>query len=92
LYVGGAFTTAGTNRAMNVAKWDGSAWSALGSGVGGTVRALAVSGTNLYAGGDFTTAGGSSAQYVAKWDGSAWSALGSGVRAADKLRGKGLKR
>jgi hypothetical protein len=92
LYVGGAFTTAGTNRAMNVAKWDGSAWSALGSGVGGTVRALAVSGTNLYAGGEFTTAGGSSAQYVAKWDGSAWSALGSGVRAADKLRGKGLKR
>ena len=44
----------------DIAKWDGSAWSALGSGMwgGNAVYALAVSGTDLYAGGDFTTAGG----------------------------------
>ena len=35
LYAGGYFTTAGGVTANNIAKWDGSAWSALGSGMGG---------------------------------------------------------
>jgi hypothetical protein len=80
LYAGGHFTTAGGVSANNIAKWNGSAWSALGSGIGGyypIVQALAVSGTNLYVGGNFTTAGGVPAMGIAKWDGSAWSALGS---------------
>ncbi len=76
LYAGGQFTTAGGTPASNIAKWDGSAWSALGSGSSSLVSALAVSGTNLYAGGYFTTAGGVP---VAKWDGSAWSAVGTGM-------------
>jgi hypothetical protein len=86
LYAGGYFTTAGGVTANGIAKWNGLAWSALGSGMSdylsgqsGCVNALAVSGTDLYAGGDFTSAGGVPANYVAKWDGSAWSALGSGV-------------
>ena len=54
-------------------------WSALGSGVGGNVLAIAVSGSDFYVGGEFTSAGGSSANYIAKWDGSSWSALGSGM-------------
>jgi hypothetical protein len=55
-------------------------WSTLGSGVGSTVRALAVSGTDMYVGGLFTTCGGTSGcNYVAKWNGSSWSTLGSGV-------------
>src|SRR5262245_47599845 len=54
-------------------------WSSLGSGVNGSVRALAVSGTNIYAGGLFTSAGGVTANHVAKWNGSMWSALGSGM-------------
>jgi hypothetical protein len=62
-----------------IAKWNGSAWSALGFGVPGSVFALAVSGTDLYAGGRFTTAGGVAANQIAKWDGNAWSALGSGM-------------
>jgi hypothetical protein len=61
------------------AKWDGSTWSALGSGMDGGVRALAVSGSTLYAGGYFNTAGGVTAHNIAKWDGSAWSGLGSGM-------------
>jgi hypothetical protein len=79
LYIGGDFTEAGGMAAKYIAKWNGSAWSALGSGMNNVVRALAVSGTDLYAGGDFTTAGGKSANYIAKWNGSAWSALGSGI-------------
>ena len=64
-----------------IARWDGSAWSALGSGMNSTVKALAFDNSgNLYAGGYFTTAGGETVNRIAKWDGSAWSALGSGVR------------
>src|SRR5207249_3062900 len=67
-----------------IAKWNGSDWSALGSGFGGYfpyVYSLAVSGSDLYAGGNFTIAGTSPATNIAKWNGSSWSALGSGVNA-----------
>ena len=84
LYVSGIFTdAAGIAAADNVARWDGSDWSALGSnGAGngamnGAVLAVAVSGADLYAGGVFTDAAGIvAADYVARWNGSAWSALG----------------
>jgi hypothetical protein len=79
LYAGGAFTMADGTAANNIAKWDGTAWSALGSGVDSWVYALAVSDTNLYAGGFFATAGGIPANRIGKWDGIAWSALGSGM-------------
>ena len=79
LYIGGNFTIVGNAIATNIAQWNGSSWSALGSGMDGDVFALAVSGSTLYAGGDFTTAGGSAANYIAQWNGSSWSALGSGV-------------
>ena len=81
---GDALATAGGVTVNGIAKWDGTAWSALGSGMGGygLVYALAVSWTDLYAGGYFTTAGGVPANNIAKWDGSAWSALGSGVRSS----------
>ena len=82
LYAGGSFTKAGGNAANYIAQWNGSSWSALGSGIGGLypcVYALAVSGSTLYAGGQFTTAGGNAANYIAQWNGSSWSALGSGM-------------
>jgi hypothetical protein len=79
VYAGGEFTMAGGIAVTNIAKWDGSSWSALGSGTSPYVLALAVSASNLYAGGLFTTAGGSVANYIAKWDGSGWTALGSGM-------------
>jgi len=82
IYIGGYFTTAGGVSASRIAKWNGSAWSALGTGMDYAVWTLAFdSSGNLYAGGSFTTAGGVSANYIAKWNGSAWSALGSGVGA-----------
>src|SRR5947207_10481011 len=63
LYAGGYFTNAGGVAANNIAKWDGSSWSALGSGMDGAsprvyAIAVATSGTELYAGGYFTTADG----------------------------------
>jgi hypothetical protein len=79
LYAGGLFTTAGGIPANYIAQWNGSSWSALGSGMNFYVSALAVSGGTLYAGGYFTTAGGSAANYIAQWNGSSWSALGSGI-------------
>ena len=80
LYAGGQFTTAGGTNAKYVAKWDGSNWSALGSGISFWVYALEVDGSgNLYAGCLFSTAGGTNANNIAKWNGATWSALGSGV-------------
>lgn len=79
LYVAGNFTVIGDVVANGIAKWDGQAWSALGSGMDDQVITLAVSGTDLYAGGVFTRAGGVEASMVAKWDGTSWSGLGEGL-------------
>src|ERR1019366_1944816 len=79
VYIGGSFMLLGTVTANGIAKWDGHAWSALGSGMSSGVLALAVSGTNLYAGGFFGAAGGVQANGIAKWDGHVWSPLGSGM-------------
>src|SRR5947209_5388907 len=55
LYIGGDFTIAGDAFANNIAKWNGTNWSALGSGIVGSdafsrphVVALALSGGDLY--------------------------------------------
>lgn len=87
LFVGGRFTSAGGVLANCIAKWDGTSWSALGSGTNFDVRALAVfddgSGPKLFAGGIFSTAGGVNIGYgIARWDGSTWSAVGSGLNGA----------
>ena len=88
LYAAGSFTTVGGMPANSIARWNGTNWSALGSGLTGGVAnpaavfALAVSGSDLYAGGAFTMAGGSAANYIAKWDGNSWSALGTGLSGA----------
>ena len=42
LYAGGGFTTAGGVSANYIAKWNGSAWSPLGSGMNSWVWALTV--------------------------------------------------
>jgi len=41
LFAGGSFSSAGGVPASNIARWDGSAWTALGSGASCTVEALA---------------------------------------------------
>jgi hypothetical protein len=49
-------TPSDTGNKPLVEAWDGSSWSVVGTGFGGIVYALAVSGTNLYVGGYFTNA------------------------------------
>src|SRR5205823_4917869 len=79
VYTGGSCGAASGSAASNIIKWDGSSWSALGSGLYLHVAVPMASGSDLYAGGDFTTAGGSATNRIAKWDGSSWTALGSGI-------------
>lgn len=82
VYVGGNFETAGGITVNNIARWDGSAWHALGSGTGGTfhdVYAIAISGNDVYIGGQFETAGGYPRNNVARWNGSSWLGLGGGT-------------
>lgn len=80
LYAGGGFTTAGGTTVNYIAKWNGTAWSAMAGGMNAAfVNALEVGPDGmLYAGGDFTTAGGTTVNRVARWNGTAWIGMGTG--------------
>jgi len=83
LYAAGNFSSAGGVGVANIARWDGTSWASVGSGIDNTVHALAVfddgTGAALFAAGDFTTAGGTVATGIAKWTGAAWLPVGSGL-------------
>jgi hypothetical protein len=77
---GGGFSTAGGGPAARIARWNGVAWTALGTGMSDLVNGLAVMPNgDLIAGGRFATAGGVTVNGVARWDGANWNALGTGV-------------
>jgi hypothetical protein len=71
LYVGGSFSIAGGVSANSITRWNGSVWSALGSGINGSVVTLTVfddgSGAALYAAADVG--------FPVKWNGSSWLPL-----------------
>lgn len=84
VYVGGAFDSAGTKEATNVARWTGLDWVALGPGLGragDTVLTLAVDGNTLFAGGRFLVSGSLTTGPIARCDlgNSRWSAMGPGL-------------
>ncbi|TVQ64135.1 MAG: hypothetical protein EA378_00170, partial [Phycisphaerales bacterium] len=83
LYVGGGFITAGGQAVNRIARWNGSAWSPLGSDVNNSVIATAVFNDGnteaLYIGGTFTTVSGQPITGIARWDGASWSAVGTGL-------------
>lgn len=87
IVAGGFFGNAGGVPAGNISRWDGTAWSALGSGVSTappftlTVNALSVRPNgDLLVGGAFTFASGILTRGIALWNGTAWSPLGPGFQ------------
>ena len=80
LYAGGWFTTAGGSPASKIAKWNGTSWSAIGTGMDlGFVGALTVFNGQLYAGGNFSTAGGLLTGGIARTNGISWDSLNPNV-------------
>jgi hypothetical protein len=101
VYVGtDANDVAGIPQADHVARWNGSAWSALGAGTGGgngwlptttSINALAGFGSNLFVTGTFLNANGDPrADHVAFFDGSEWHPLGSDGAGNGPWSGTGL--
>ncbi|MFO1076788.1 MAG: hypothetical protein U1E73_03580 [Planctomycetota bacterium] len=77
LIAGGRFLTAGGVQTPRIAKWNGTAWSALAqspfTSTAGPVLSLCSFGS-LYVGGQFQTAVGNN---LLRWNGTTWSAAGS---------------
>lgn len=81
--VGGTFPQPGP---AGIARWDGSAWQPLGSGVSGAPVAMYdLPNGDLFVAGAFATAGGIPANGVARWNGSAWHAFGAGLPAGSAV-------
>jgi trimeric autotransporter adhesin len=89
LVIGGRFTNVGTVSANAIARWDGTSWLPLGSGMTGAIllgttsivyALLVLPDGDLIAAGTFTAAGGVSANSIARWDGATWSPLGGGIQ------------
>jgi len=88
LYAGGSFQFAGGVPATHIARWNGSAWSALSTPL--PAGAFAVyslvewdsgQGPELFAGSFASSLGAPTA--VVRWDGSVWSPLGLGLTSTD---------
>ena len=78
LIAAGRFDSVSGFAANNIARWNGTAWSPLGTGVNGWLYALAAypyqGQSALYVGGNFTSAGGVTTNNLAIWTGSTWAA------------------
>ncbi|HYF14522.1 MAG TPA: hypothetical protein VD971_05545 [Phycisphaerales bacterium] len=83
LIVGGSFDRIDGVLCSQIAAWDGTTFSPLGSGLNffGPDE-LAVYNGDLIAAGDFTQAGGVPVLNAARFDGSRWHAMGSGIHDA----------
>ena len=77
--VAGILGTIGNQPHTQVAHWQGSNWSTLGSGINGDVTDMVMTtGGDLVVAGEFTIAGSASANHIASWNGSNWATLGAG--------------
>jgi hypothetical protein len=83
LIAAGKFTSTGSGTINRIARWSGSTWLELGSGIGTEsyeyVAALTAWNGSLYAAGNFSSAGGDPADYIASWDGARWTEPGGGL-------------
>ena len=76
IYLCGAFDTVNSvANTKNIAKWNGTVWSPLSTGLALSANTLAIAPNGLlYIGGDFNDA---AYPYLCKWNGSAFSAVGT---------------
>ena len=84
LYAGGEFDNTGGQGLSGIARWNGSAWEAVGGPVGGpyypaVFDMVVTSDDRLVVVGRFDSVGGVAADNIAAWDGQQWSALGDGL-------------
>ena len=87
LYVGGMFANAGgIANADYIARWSGSAWESLGSGLNGSVLYVVVDSGKVYISGYFTTAGGLTlTDRVAVWSNGAWQPIDIDLPGSDSI-------
>lgn len=78
LVVGGDFEQAGGVTSRDVARWDGGSWSAMGQGLNGPVRCLAMYGGSVVAGGTVSQVSGATIRGVARWNGASWVSMSAG--------------
>lgn len=78
---GGIFPGIGSVGPSRIARWDGTVWRPLGSGMqGGNVQALLVYNGDLIAGGSFGSAGDvPNTARLARWNGTEWSSMAAGA-------------
>ena len=84
LVAAGDFQYAGGTAVNNIAKWNGSAWLPMGTGLNGRVEALAVYKNKLFAGGSFLFAGATEVNFIAQWNGVKWRPVSSGMKSTVK--------
>ncbi len=90
LYVGGNILNIKGKLTKGIARWDGSKWRSVRSGITGgwrDVSAMAVYRDELYIGGSFTGVDSQLCLGVAKWNGSTWSPVGSGINSNSSVGG-----
>ena len=101
VYIGtDSLNVAGIAQADHVARWNGSAWSAVGASTDGSdgwfpktafIYALAAKGSQVVAAGSFQNANGiAAADMVANFDGKKWGPMGSDGAGNGPISGNGL--
>lgn len=97
LYAAGIFENAGGTYCKNIACWNDTSWSAVGSGIGFSgqfdciLHALVSYKNKLYAGGDFYMSDGCFANGLGMWNDTTWSATGVNATAVYALKVHGNK-
>jgi len=90
LIVGGTFSVIEGTPANNLARWDGTAWHAMGEGVGSDsspfavphVSSIAIFNNEVVVAGSFTRAGSAPTVGIATWNGVEWRDMSAGRAAS----------
>lgn len=77
-YIGSDFLSSTNDTVKGIAKWNGSSWDSVGSGLGknATIYSMIKYNNELYVGGVFTLNHGAPADCIAKWNDTVWQSAG----------------